>query len=249
VPVMSRWRGCQRPWQIWYWVALPRAPTYLWQWKATDRPPTVTTMDARPDWAAWKRHAIACLHERPRPLPRDPITPPPLQPVGLIRALAAADVRWILNGSAALHAAGVDEVIPGDLDIVPDVSIGNLRRLGHVLERLDAVPHAVPKWEFGLTIEDVKRWRPRPACEANLNHRFVTEHGILDVVPRLTGTFEELQIRAWPGHLMGAAVLVADLEPILTRLRHSSRHKDQQRWRAAVAMLTRRRTPGSSGPP
>jgi hypothetical protein len=146
-------------------------------------------------------------------------------------------VRWILDGSVALVAAGVEGVEPGDLDVVPDRASDNLERLAGLLARLDAFPEPAPDWEHGFTGEEVRRWRPSPAVAANLDHRFVTAHGILDIVPGLTGAYDELRQSAWTGHLDGAEVLVADLKPILARMRSSTRAKDRARWNAAARVL------------
>lgn len=189
-----------------------------------------------PDWAEWRRAAIAYLHDVPRDLPRDPQSIPPLDPRTLVAALRAAGVRWLLDGSVVLLALGV-ELAPGDLDVVPDLDHGNLERLASLLYRLDAFPEPSSGWEYSLTLDEVSRWRPLPAVEGNLNHRFVTEHGILDVVPRLTGTYQQLLRRARLVQLDGEEVMAADPQAILVRLRASTRPKDRERWGAATQLL------------
>lgn len=182
-----------------------------------------------PDWAAWRMEAVACLATDPRQLPLDPSRRPAPTIAPLLRALREADVRWVLNGSAVLVAAGAD-IVPGDLDVVPDLEPSNLKRLADVITRLDGFPESVPEWEYGLSVEEVRRWRPHPAIEANLNHNFVTRHGMLDVVPRLTGTYEELIDTARPALLEGEEVMAAAIAPILDRLRLSRRRRDRERW-------------------
>ncbi len=189
-------------------------------------------MTPSPDWAGWRRAAVACLHDQPRDLPHAAFPPPPLDVGALVRELDAAGVHWVLDGSVVLVAAGV-ELSPGDLDVVPDLGEENLQRLAAVLEHLDAFPECVPGWEYSLTIDEIRRWRPNPAIEANLNHRFVTERGILDIVPRLTGTYRELLVGSWKTRIEGREVVVADVRPVLERLRRSKRDKDRRRWELA----------------
>lgn len=201
--------------------------------------------ETRPrDWAAWRSDAVAFLAHDVRDLPRDPLAPPDLDAGRLVRALRDAGVRWVLDGSAALVAAGVEVVDPGDLDVVPDLASDNLERLASLLARLDAFPEPAPDWEHGFTVEEVRRWRPSPAVAANLDHRFVTAHGILDIVPALTGSYDELRRSAWTGRIDGAGVLVADLKPILARMLYSTRAKDRARWGAAARVLDLGGSPG-----
>lgn len=189
-------------------------------------------MTAAVDWQEWRRAAVACLGDQPRDLPRDPSSAPALVIDELVQKLDEAEVRWILDGSVVLVALGVD-LLPGDLDVVPQLEAGNLERLASVLELLDAFPEPSPGWEYSLTLDEIRRWRPHPPVEANLNHRFVTAHGILDVVPRLTGTYDDLLERSWTASIGERDVTVADPAPIVERLRLSQRRKDRKRWEAA----------------
>lgn len=193
-------------------------------------------MDIQPDWALWRRSAVACLSDEPRDLPRDPISVPELDVSPLVMALERGGVRWILTGSTVLMTAGVN-LVPGDLDVVPDLAPDNLTRLADVLEGLQAFPQPLEDWEHGLTVVEVRRWRPSPAV-ANLDHRFVTAFGILDVVPNLTGRYDGLLVDARRGTLCGVDVLAADLVPVLRRLRASSRPKDMDRWALAGHLLS-----------
>ncbi len=197
-------------------------------------------MTTEPDWARWRADLVACLWDEPRELPRNPLAPVPLDAAPLVVAMQTAGVRWILNGSAVLLTAGV-ELTPGDLDVVPELTPENLVRLAAVLERLDAFPQPVPDWPHSLSVQEVSRWRPLPAVEANLDSRFVTDYGVLDIVPRLAGTYQQLARTATTVRLHGIEVLAADLVPILRRMQESGRDKDQQRWALAAHLL-----PGSA---
>lgn len=190
----------------------------------------------QPDWAAWRSAAVECLADEPRELPLDPSRPPPLAIAPLVQTLRRAEVHWVLGGSVALVAAGA-AFVPGDLDVVPDLDSDNLGRLAAAISTLDGFPEPSPEWEHGLSVDEVRRWRQHPASEANLNHNFVTPYGMLDVVPRLTGTYEELMEEARPTRIEGEEVMAADIAPILDRVRISRRKKDRERW-AMVAHLT-----------
>ena len=78
---------------------------------------------------------------------------------------------------------------------------------------------------------------PLPAVEAYQDGRFLTDYGVLDVVPRLTGTHQELARTATTVRLHGIEVLAADLVPILRRLEGSGRGKDRQRFALAAHLL------------
>lgn len=113
----------------------------------------------------------------------DPLARPPLHPQ-LLAVLAEHGVDWILTGSVALLVFGA-RIEPGDLDVVPEASPANLRRLGALLDAVDAVPAHHPGWAPGLTFERCAQWRPAPLTE-RFDHMFVIRLGILDVPTRLT---------------------------------------------------------------
>jgi len=98
-------------------------------------------------------------------------------------------MHMLLTGSVALLVFGA-RITPGDLDVVPEDSAANLRRLGTLLGAVDAVPAHHPGWAPGLRIE-------------HFDHMFVTRLGILDVPPQLTGTYaavrRSLGLPAEPG--------------------------------------------------
>jgi hypothetical protein len=56
----------------------------------------------------------------------------------LLEVLAAHQVRFILTGSVAVQAYGVEIGVPGDLDITPALDRANLERLSGALLALDA---------------------------------------------------------------------------------------------------------------
>jgi hypothetical protein len=67
----------------------------------------------------------------------------------LLGALEAHSIRYVLIGSVAAQAYGVD-VQPGDLDIAPALDADNLARLAQLLLEVDAcLPESdvVGQWE------------------------------------------------------------------------------------------------------
>lgn len=82
----------------------------------------------------------------------DPLARPALQLGPMLAALAEYGVEWILTGSVALLVFGA-RITPGDLDVVPEDSAANLRRLGTLLGAVDAVPAHHPGWAPGLSLE------------------------------------------------------------------------------------------------
>jgi Nucleotidyl transferase AbiEii toxin, Type IV TA system len=60
-----------------------------------------------------------------------------LQAEALLRALAEHDVEFVIIGGFALSAHGVVRATK-DIDVVPDPSQGNLRRLAHALRAIGA---------------------------------------------------------------------------------------------------------------
>lgn len=168
----------------------------------------------------------------------DAISEAPLRLSLLINALARHDVVYIVTGSVGALAYGVD-LVPGDLDIAPALTDENLRSLGALLRDLGAKPKYVPTWKSGLTREECERWIPEPADEKNLDHRFVTRHGELDVVPRLAGTHAELAVRSVTTTAFGAGLRVAHVEDLIALCRKWGRPRDLERLPALFAARER----------
>ncbi len=78
---------------------------------------------------------------------------------------------------------------PNDLDVVPALDRANLSRLARLLQELQAGPAFIPPPYKGPTLEQCQAWRPDPATVTQLDHLFVTALGMLDIPPRLTGTY------------------------------------------------------------
>lgn len=128
----------------------------------------------------------------------------------LLETLQDHAVAFVLVGSVAIQAWGVDVGTPGDLDIVPETSPGNLARLARAMQAVEAESWPVTgrwhetaggefRWEdypndhplYGTTIGT-----SAPANIATFDSLFRTRHGELDIVPLISGTYEDLIRRA-----------------------------------------------------
>ncbi|HLU37261.1 MAG TPA: hypothetical protein VKZ61_15980 [Thermomicrobiales bacterium] len=170
---------------------------------------------------------------------------PPGIPV-LLNVLRHHDVAFVLVGSVAIQAWGVDVGTPGDLDIVPETSPANLERLSEALRDIDAVSWPVTgrwmeqndefRWEsfpedhplYGQRITD-----PDPSDVTTFDSLFATRHGELDIVPLIAGTYNDLAPRASRLTVQGVPdVLVSSVEDLLARLIVPRRAKDAGRVRS-----------------
>lgn len=146
----------------------------------------------------------------------------------MVHLLHEYGVRWVLTGSAVLAAYGAD-LTPNDLDVTPDLDPGNLDRLADALRSVEAIPAHVPEWSNGTTVEQCRSWQAWPATEQNLDHLFVTRLGMLDVPPRLCGSYTELIPEATTVYMAGLPVRVCDPSEVLSRLEGRTRAKDIER--------------------
>lgn len=155
-------------------------------------------------------------------------------------ALAAHQVRWVLTGSTVLVAYGA-ELVPNDLDVTPALDEANLARLARLLAQIGSVPAYVPTWQQGPSLAACRAWRPEPATEQNLDHLFVTGLGMVDVPPRLCGTYDELIQDATTLEVAGVPVRMCNPDQVLVRLEGRTRTKDLQRSASYAAVRQRLR--------
>lgn len=163
----------------------------------------------------------------------------------LLRVLGEADVDYVVTGSAAAMLHGVP-LVPGDLDITPALDVDNLTRLAHVLESIEARqdPRApFGHWERGddgeqhwvetaptpQAVAARASWRPDPADPASFDHLLQSKHGALDVVPEVSGTYDELIARAVRLDIDGVSFWVESVEDLLATLTVPRRAKDRER--------------------
>lgn len=171
-------------------------------------------------------------------MPTDPTVRPRPDVPFLVRALADYGVEWVLSGSAVLVLYGAD-LRPNDLDVVPALDQDNLDRLARLLVDLRALPAYFPEWAEGPSLARCLRWHPEPVTAEQLDHLFVTPHGMLDIPPSITGTYRELAEHATFVEIAGLAVRVCDPGEVLRRLDGSTRRKDVARAREYDAVRER----------
>lgn len=158
----------------------------------------------------------------------DPESRPPLCVPDILRVLERHHVEFVLAGSLVLAMYGAT-ILPNDLDIVPRLDSGNLERVAGALTSLDAMPAYIAGWKQGMPRDECGAWRPNPPAEENLDHLFVTRYGMLDVVPRLAGTYDELRVNASLLDVHGCTISVAAPSEVFRRIEAAGRSKDVNR--------------------
>jgi hypothetical protein len=174
----------------------------------------------------------------------EPQRRPPDVPA-LLHALAEAEVEYLVTGSAAAMLHGV-RLTPGDLDITPALDVDNLTRLVSALESIEARQNPdVPfgQWERGedgeqhwietaATPDAVAArasWRPDPRDPSSFDHLLQSKHGALDVVPKVSGSYDDLVERSVRLETNGVSVRVESIEDLLAALTVPRRAKDRER--------------------
>lgn len=158
----------------------------------------------------------------------------------LVETLDRHGVAYVVAGSVAATAHGVEGVVAGDLDIVPATGADNLLRLASALAELEA--EAGPELgEWRMDEDGEYEWvqdgvrRPiralDPTDASTFDHSFVTAFGRLDVVPVVAGTYDELHARASLRHIDGRQVRLAHPVDILAGMTRPRRRKDVPRVR------------------
>jgi hypothetical protein len=167
---------------------------------------------------------------------------------GLLDVLGRHGVRYVLTGSVAALAYGVDIGQPGDLDITPALDTENLSRLEAVLREIEAgldpdtsfghwetQPDGEQKWKADAPSPELlarrANWRPDPADVSTFDHLFRSRLGNFDVVPEVSGTYETLMKRAVLMQVLGHDVRVVHVDELLAALTVPRRAKDGPRVR------------------
>lgn len=128
----------------------------------------------------------------------------------LVETLDRHGVAYVVAGSVAATAHGVEGVVAGDLDIVPATGADNLLRLASALAELNAEADSeLGEWRMDEDgehewVQDGVRRPIRaldPTDASTFDHSFVTAFGRLDVVPVVAGTYDELHARASLRHI------------------------------------------------
>ena len=161
----------------------------------------------------------------------------------LLEILNQHGVKYVVTGSAAAMLHGV-VLEPGDLDITPALDHDNLGRLRRVLEAIHARQYenaSFGHWEATAagehrwvtdeaTPENLAArasWTPNPRDPTSFDYLLDSDLGSIDIVPTISGTFEELAPRAAnvqrDGHSILSRQCSADLLATLTVPRRGER--------------------------
>ena len=140
------------------------------------------------------------------------------------------------------------ELVPGDLDVTPALDRANLEGLATVLRAIRArqapdlpfgdwepQPDGEQKWvQRDPTPEDLAaraEWEPDPDNPASFDHLLESDLGAFDVVPEVSGTYEELRPRAVELEVFGERVWVESIAALLATITTPRREKDAERVR------------------
>ncbi|HVM14199.1 MAG TPA: hypothetical protein VM287_07705 [Egibacteraceae bacterium] len=142
-------------------------------------------------------------------------------PQELVAVLDRHGVDYVVIGGVAARLHG-SPTLTEDLDLTPERSVENLRRLASALEDLDA-RLAAPGAEGGLAV---------PLDEFSFNSpvmAFVTRAGLVDVnlEPAGIGGYEHIASRAVEYEVSGIRLRVAALQDIIRSKETSDRPKDR----------------------
>lgn len=167
----------------------------------------------------------------------------------LLGVLERHDVRYVLTGSVAALAYGLDIGQAGDLDITPALDIANLRRLAAVLGEIEAGldpdapfghwdtgPDGEQHWVIDAPTPTLRAaraaWQPDLADASSFDSLFTSLYGNFDIVPDLSGTYDTLMHRAVPLQAWGYTIWVVHVDDLLASLTIPRRQKDAPRVRA-----------------
>ena len=165
----------------------------------------------------------------------------------LLEILNEHEVEYVVTGSAAamLHGVVLD---PGDLDITPALHRDNLDRLRRVLEAIHARQYenaSFGHWEAAAagehrwvreeaTPENVAArasWTPNPHDSTTFDYLLDSDFGSIDIVPTISGTYDELTHRAVNVQTGRNSILVEAVSDLLATLTVPRREKDADRVR------------------
>lgn len=146
-------------------------------------------------------------------------------PAAIFRALAEARVDYVLIGGLAVGAHGAGRATR-DVDICPDPSDDNLRRLADLLEETGAVN--VDAGEF--TADELPA-HDRDGLRGGGNFRLRTRIGRLDVMQHVEpfgdDTWAVLDRHAEKRSAFGSSLRVCDYETLIEMKRAAGRDQDR----------------------
>lgn len=161
---------------------------------------------------------------------------PEFDPEGLIEALSAHGVKFVLVGGFAAVIQG-SPFVTMDVDITPLETPANLEALSRCLSDINArvfadeVPEGLPLAQDARSLPENRIWN------------LVTDHGRVDVVfdPAGTGGYSDLIKGAFHLVIGGTAIDVASLADIVRSKEAADREKDRLTLPTLRALLDRSR--------
>jgi hypothetical protein len=159
-------------------------------------------------------------------------------PLGLVRALGAAHVRYILIGGYAAQIRG-SGVLTGDLDICYARDKQNLEALAAALRGLEAALRGAPP---GLPF----KLDGRTLANGD-SFTFTTVSGDLDVLGTPSGTegYDDLARSATQHEIEGVRIAVASIDDLIRMKRAAGRVKDLLHLEQLGALRDELDRPGS----
>ena len=146
---------------------------------------------------------------------------PPFDPAGILAALNARAVDYLLIGGLAVIAHGHLRAT-ADVDILPRPDAENCRRLAAALGELEAEIAGVDAHLLGIALD-------APTLADGANFTLTTRLGALDVMQDVPGVseYEPLAARAVISELDGVAVRVLALSDLIALKRAADRPRDR----------------------
>ena len=176
---------------------------------------------------------------------------------GLLGVLERHGVRYVLAGSVAALAYGVDIGQAGDLDIIPALDAKNLSQLAAALRDIEAEldpdapfghwekrPDGEKQWIVDAPTPEIRAqrasWSPDPSDVSTFDSVFHSRLGNFDIVPEISGTYDILMRRAVRMRLWSVDVWVIHIDELLAMVTTPRRPKDAPRVRQLRAIQRQR---------
>lgn len=147
------------------------------------------------------------------------MTPAAFDPLRALRALDQEGARYVVIGGLAARLQG-STTVTNDLDICPDRTPENLKRVAKALRALGAKLRGV-EGEVPFLLDAA-------TLAAGDHFTFATKAGDLDILGAPAGVsgFDELAARAVPLDVDGLTVPVASIDDVIRMKRAAGRPKD-----------------------